>query len=528
MILYYIVIGLVGLLAHGPMLIDRGFYGDGWWYRLAVQRNQWRVLKKFFSEVGLNVNYYLIRGVYYIGGWSLFRWISFLSFIVQAICVFEIARRFPGMSPEIALMIGLFCLTFPSDHSGVDVVVSLQYHAMKAIYYLGMALIWGGNSMMEVSLMAKIVAWILIFIGFHANSILPYHYGLIIVLGYWHGGMAVDWWKEFIKNHGMLFLLPIIHWVYKEVFTPRHGNYSQYNRVKMNLMGFIWGFGSAFYYPYWKTIQEIVIENIKFFWGIAILIGIQIAGIAMPFKIFEVNFEGAPQMFFSGIALTFFASFAYVAVGLSHPMRGIGTRYNLLLPLPFSMIVVGGITSVVGYLFPGRSDLIQWLAMGILIVLIFHWIMIYGCYFFQSSKYDAFNRYLEKCDPNERATLVGITDRFAVSWVTPETQNLYWTAMIQDQWGQPAFAVEGNILNKEIEGLERAREETTVPEFVGPFPKNDARKLEIIINSNLINSEKLMGWDFALKGWKAIFLKIFKSEKYEQWAQKNIHVTVFK
>lgn len=521
--LSFLCIALVGLIAHGPILLDRGLYGDGWWYDYVIRRREWNHLKKFFAQVGLNINYYMIRGLYQMGGWTLFRFLAVFSLIGHALVVNAIAENLPGIDPTIALFLALFTLLFPSDHSGIDVVVTLQYHFMRFLYLSGMAIIWAFPPTMELPLEWRIASSSFIFIGFHANSILPYHYGLVTTLALWHGGLEVEWWKEFSTRHGELFVLPLIFWVYKEAATPRHGDYQNYNRVRLKLKGLIFGVGSAFYYPYWKTSGRIIRENIRFPWvwmaGSFLFLGLTLA----PWPTENIPQEKYFGLALSGVFLTVAASFAYAAVGLGHPMEGIGTRYNLLLPIPFSFLSIGTISSFVHFVFPERGDLLIWILSWGVILLVGHWIMIYGCYFYHSVKYQAFFQFLRKQPLESRAEWVGVEDCNPIPWVTTERHDLYWTAMIQGCWGKPAFAIQGSILNETRESLESRRRKTTLGDVIGPLPLTDAR-LNLKIFSSLDREVNLSGWEASIRGWKSAFMRFFNCPGYESWMESQIHV----
>ncbi len=453
----------------------------------------------------------------------IFRWISLFSVIGCSMCVYSIMSSIPGWSHEVALVIALTTLLFPSDHSLVDVVVSIQYHAMKFSYYLGIMLIWGLGPPHEASGIRLYFGLCAIFFGFHANSLLPFHYALIGFLGYFHGGVDWSWWELLFKKQPVLFLLPIFFWGYKELITPRHGPYREYNRVKFTVPRLIFGMGGAFYYPYWKTLIKILREMKHFPW---ITMGISLFWLAsFPLVSGGELVLMAPflKMIWGGVFLTLSGSFAYAVVGLGHPMQGIGTRYNLLLATPMSLMVTGIGGLIISKFFPARGDLLIILAIGWLLVLWGHWMMIYGCYFYESVKYDAFKNALKNISTSDRVSWIGVTDSFPIPWVGAECQDVYWTSIFQSIWEKPLFAVRGSIFGRHLSSLLSAWKGISVHELIGPIPeKHDARDIELLPIDG--HPPSCYGWDFALRGWKGVFLRVISKSRHEEWSNRQIKI----
>lgn len=514
---------LVGLITHLPILLDRGFYGDGWWYDWAVQQKRWDKLKTFFAEVGLHLNYYWIRSFYQIGGWNSFRGLAVGCLLIQSIAFSISLSLLPGFPSAFVLPTALLFLLYPSDHSPLDVVVTTQYHLMQTFYWIGAALLaYSINDPSNITWRA--LALLFIGVSFHANSLLVFHYGILII----YTGLC---WlvigsdiKEIISNTFEQWLIPIIFWIYKEKVTPRHGAYQNYNRIHLSISRIIFGIGSSFYYPYWKTFMQSIKDQWSFPWGIFLVGSVWLVGIPLikPIPYSSNDYFGI-ALFIVGIFLTICGSTSYAVVGLTHPHEGIGTRYNLLLRAPFALGAIGILITISQHFFENRSEVFVSLWIGLALVLWIHWIMIYGCYFCHTSKYFRFLEILRSIPVSERSEWVGIEDHAEIPWVTCEKQDAYWTSIIQSVWGKPAFAINGSIDNKSYKTLKDRWKATTSGEFLGALPETKKR-INFEIKWKDLNMESAGAWRFALKGWKTVILRMFYRDKYPLLLEKDLSI----
>jgi len=350
----FLLLFLVTVIAYQFVLLNDGVYLDGWYLDGWQRRKEWDVFKRFFSEVGMPYWYYYGRLMALLPFRTLaYKILSFLSLYISALAVYFLCQKSGFLTNSESMIIAVLMLCYPGQQIAAESTVS-QYFICPCLFFVACLLgLHAESSAGLAQWLFRGSALMLFFISFNMNSLLAFYYGFILyiaLLQIKEVGFQGFQLSQYVLYHMDYFLLPVLFWFLKEMITPRHGYYKDYNRVSININRLISGIYGLFAVGLLENIGQAIIYVIKkplfvfmilscssLFLTVSWVIG-PITGIS-EIKAFAI-------MLF-GLVLLIFAGIPYILAGIRFGLRGWNTRNNVLLALPTALILYGSINLVI-------------------------------------------------------------------------------------------------------------------------------------------------------------------------------------
>lgn len=344
-----LVIFVFALLSHGVMLLNDGLYWDGWLVDSWQRTRNWPVMKRFYSEVGMPLLYLLHR---LLGPAParifMYRLIAFASTVLSAAAVYCLSVRIGVLSEPYSLLLALLYLSYTGYHMNVDTVVGIQYTLPTALFYWAAYLALAAQDYSGVAHWgSRVLALGMFFLAFNANSTLVYYFGFLalkILLPL--RSVDASWisiFQESLRNIDFI-VLPFAFWVLKNKLTPRHGHYADYNRIRIDPMGLLFGLLNAVRHgleaPIIAPIRGAVTKGYLWIPSAAFIL----AYIALTYSarhIPPLASSVALGSVVAGGALFFLAALPYVLVGQPFFPLGWNTKHHMLFHLPVALITLG-------------------------------------------------------------------------------------------------------------------------------------------------------------------------------------------
>src|SRR6266705_1518486 len=349
-------IGLIlgyGFLTHGIILLNDGFYWDGWMLEVWQQHKDENSMRRFFSEVGMPNLYFEHRILGRLPQRKVaYRMVSLASILVIAVSVFLTAVYTIAFNPLQATVISLLLLSYPAYAVTFDSVVSLQYTFKVALFYVGCFFaVTTANHSDAASNLTFAVSLILFFVSFNANSTLVFFGGFLLFYVWLVHTMSSNGIGayEYVKVISMA-ILPFAFWIMKETLFPRHGYYENYNKVRFAPFSILQVWVRAFRYgidvSMIKPILELVgskhaslIFLVAFLGVLAFDFGKDLVARPMPESLLILG---------TGYALLLLCAAPFLVIGQGSWEGGWGSKNFMLFHLPYALIVFGWLQ-----LFPG-------------------------------------------------------------------------------------------------------------------------------------------------------------------------------
>lgn len=343
-------IGLIlgyGLLTHGIILLNDGIFWD-WWMMEAWQRNRDKdSMRRFFSEVGMP-NLYVEHWLLGYVPWRrmIYRFISLASLLLIAAFVFLIVAHTSIFNIQQAAVLALLLISYPAYSVTFDGHVSLQYTFKVMLFYAGGLLAVTTLNQSGVSATFLFVAALVLFLwSFTANATLVYFGGFLLFYAWLASANATSEPEvlELIKIV-LMVSLPVIYWIIKEKFAPRHGYYKDYNRLNFGRL---------------SILREVAIRALR--------LGIDVPMVKATVEIFRsrkislifaslflglllldwfrgtwaIGITEALVVLFVGYALLGLCALPFMLVGQMFSEGGWGAKNFMLFHLPFALIAFG-------------------------------------------------------------------------------------------------------------------------------------------------------------------------------------------
>jgi hypothetical protein len=344
LILYCIILLIYTSLSHGLTLFNDGLYWDSWMVDSWQRRKDWHTMKRYLSEVGMPIMYYVYKlNSYFPNRIFASKLLGFISIYFSSVLVYLIATFFEFLNPGQALVISLLFLSYTGYHMMVDTVVSLQYTFPIFVFYLAVFLsLFGFSSNSSESIYFHFMAIILFFWSFNANSILVYYFGFLGFSLLFQANWDLNnlFQTNILINNVFYCLIPFIYWIIKEKFTPRHGYCIQYNKISINPFKIVFGAICALRDAFEASVLKPVFFLIK-----KRLLIISFLTIILFDLFFSVDFvidnSTALILLSYGLVLFMLAIIPYLLVGQPINDNGWATKNAMLIHLPAGMIFFG-------------------------------------------------------------------------------------------------------------------------------------------------------------------------------------------
>jgi hypothetical protein len=343
-----------GCLSHGLLLLVDGLYMDGWMVDSWQRNRNWKAMKRFFGEVGLPLCYYQHRLIsLFPARIFVYRFIAFASTSLSALAIYYLSIRLGYFDHLHALLIALMFLSYSGYHMNLEMNVGLQYTLPTCIFYWAACIAFmAGDYWGPAHWVLHFVSLALFFISFNANSLLVYYFAFLALKFVGEVDWVGDGWNGILRaclENIDYIALPFVFWIMKEKFTPRHGHYLNYNRLRLNLprlaRGLVnvtrFGFEASISAPLRHAWESNCLWVALLSFGVAYFLST-----ATDIQISAIQPELAMNLLFAGILFFYLAALPYVLSGQSFSPVGWETRHHMLFHLPVSLILMGALSLI--------------------------------------------------------------------------------------------------------------------------------------------------------------------------------------
>ena len=316
---YSFFLGFFYLISQGGiLLIPNAIFWDDW----VLFRTEPSVVFDIFKQSGsmFNLGGYLHIGLLKVGPWA-YRFLTFILMFSSGLLLNTILKKHTVISEETRFFVVLLFLILPFNLARVA-LIDFPY----ALCYFFFFLAW---VLMD---RFRILALIIFFISFNTNSLLVFY--AIPILDMLYRKSCLTNWRSEIKNgirHFDYILLPFVYIFIKTCYYRPFGPYSGYNEsnnVGNLLVGPVYQIGDLF--------------RLKLSVGFIALFSFIVFYLFSGKKpIAFLSSRLSISLFLLGITTFILGVFPYYVLGKIPLFNGWDSRYQLLMPLGFSLIIVG-------------------------------------------------------------------------------------------------------------------------------------------------------------------------------------------
>lgn len=319
-------------------------YWDDW----EIYNQNYQTINAIFSEVIGNASY-LVTEIHYnllnIGnGIFIYRFLTFLLLFMNGIFVYHILKTITIFNSRDIFYLVAFFLIAPVFSSKIA-LINFPYTLFSFIFFLAFYLL--AKNIKGSNIILRVIILLLFFVSFLINSLLVFYaIPLIYIFYVQYFSLSIEKAKKikfFIMQNLDYIILPIIFYIIKLIyFAPDpNGQFVTYNQITLySLLKapilVLFTFFTSFIEPLYATL---------FPWGIFIFISLY-AGYKFTSN-FNTNLaKNRPYVYSNflllelGLLFFFLGVFAYCAVGKIGNADDWNSRFQLLVPLGFSFILV--------------------------------------------------------------------------------------------------------------------------------------------------------------------------------------------
>jgi len=372
----YLIIVLVGLVAHGLLLLNDGVYWDGWLlYWQHVKGDSQSLYYLYLWTVGTSrpVDFCFHRVMWCFPGFVLgYKLVAFLSIIFIAILVNKICVKSKLVSRGESLLISVIVLTYPVFHVGVEMSTIIPYLFFYMLFCLAAFLAFKSKETTGTShYVWRMFSLIIFFISFSLYSLLVFFFGFILILilheRHCHGFSWRQAGFHFLPRHIDYIILPFLFWiVIRKWLFPLSEFYATRSDLLFNL---VWpslkdcfiGFFQYAVCDQWVEASGNLLALPLFMLLILLLAYWAYHAFRMEkFRCFSSE-NRAWYFIIIGVVIFVAGVFPYVVVGAFPKMYSWDTRHAILLGLPVALIIMGiaklifstkdGVISKFGFMF---------------------------------------------------------------------------------------------------------------------------------------------------------------------------------
>lgn len=339
------IIFLIYLISNIPLLLNiNGLYWDDWAYFY----NSFETLHNATKQsVGLaafsqSIPFYFISSL--DNGILIFRIITFFTIFLNGYFVYKILNTVSFFKKEDSKIIMLIFVISPLYSAKIS-IIDFQYTLYSFIFYFAFFLL--SKFINSLTIFNRLIILSLFFISFFTNSILVFYMIVLIYIffiKYQNKNSFFINIKNISKNNFDFILLPVLFFIIKSIWFKPNGLFGliDYNAISINKMinpkYYIDYFSSSFFEPLLNSLSITSYLLVVFVFVPLILF----------FKKYDFNnrldFRDELIIFIFGIIAFILATMPYIAVGkITDSSIGFLTRYEVLIPLSFSLLIYYGI-----------------------------------------------------------------------------------------------------------------------------------------------------------------------------------------
>lgn len=227
-------IGLLYLMAHGLMLLNKGYYWDDWTF---YNINAADAMREFVDNGNRWFGYYL-HLLFVAEPFINPRAFTFLAYLLAAILLHRTLLTVPEMTRQARFFVVLFFAVFPVNFARIEIVPCAAYAASYFLFFLGLFLAARFEDKPRLSTRGLCH---LCFLGsFFTNSLLVFYALVLLYLGYRNirsltGERRVEALRKFLASRLDFLLSPVVFWGMKRRFFMAQGPFyeGRYNVISI-------------------------------------------------------------------------------------------------------------------------------------------------------------------------------------------------------------------------------------------------------------------------------------------------------
>ena len=466
-----LVLLLLGLLAHGLVLLTDHLIWDGWWANADLGLPDAGILARQFRESGKPLEGWFLAPFRLIPSFEgriaagkvagVACWIG--SFLAMHACL----RRLARLDAPVALAISALAVTAPVYEVLGDVSLAM-YPACMLLFWSGWLLFAEAVERRGTPALAcRAAAAALLFLSFNVNSLLVMHYAVAATFAVLRlrGVPWADLKGRLVRaalRYPEILALPVVFWIWKAVFTPTSGFYAAYNKPSFNPVKLARGYAGVVLDLFAPMARRLVSSPLWLLMAVAAGAGLwwrlSAREAGRPHAAATAPLADGWRLVACGLLLLAAAGFPYITVGQAIMAHGWWSRSCVLFPLPIAMTAVGLLVAANRSLAPTRP--LAWLAAAAAIAVLFVgacWrntltMQAYG------AKQVAIRRDLRELIDARSPAVIQLRDYFPIRYTNDFYPIAVWTFLAAPPGGLPtAFVLEtgGSVPGRTSVGDER-------------------------------------------------------------------------
>ncbi len=350
------LLGLCVTACHFWVLLDKGVYWDGWGMQYWSESRRWDIARRWLSEVGVPLYYYIARILACFPSWRfIYKFLSLGVTLANAILIYLILTKVFEVPLVLSWWISLLSALFPAFKVTMEPSVIIWY-LFVPVFYLGF--FWSALSILQSTESGGgLFFWVgasFLFLSCFHGGILVYIWPFLLALAVQIMASHPDFaWGELLGSGPFLkiyFLasLPFLQWAIfrRWLFVP-NGSYQDYNSVQLG------NFKECLTSFFQVALLDSVFDPFKTKFSKKILgkMALALSALLLLVYLFLGNCEGLS--FREKCVLVAIGMIGWgasiggaVAVGRYCGRDGYASWYNMLAGFPSALLVVTACASV--------------------------------------------------------------------------------------------------------------------------------------------------------------------------------------
>ncbi|CAA6605839.1 membrane hypothetical protein [Rhodospirillaceae bacterium LM-1] len=377
-----ILVAAFPLIIHAPIVLSDARFLDGTYFEYYLEQGRWEVITWNFYNVSMQLWAWMLwplLGTTHPGWWLQLA--ELLSLAVIGLCVERSARLHANLPQEQSLFLGMLVTAFPA-YGSTMMSNTVVYIFPDALFYLGWTLYLDRALCGQKGLFRSALAFGLLWVSFHHNSLLAFHYGLLAIflvlfaarqespsslIRFWAGvGLA------FLKRHWLITVLPVLFFALRQVLLPKSSPFGTHNQLVLDLPKNFRAFAGSFYHHVVLNLSAAFASQA---WLLAVVLAVSAGILAYAWRR-EPTSRQTVWIALLGALMAVLAILPYAAVAKAAPLQSFGARYGMLSGLGGSLIILAiwrvlpqraalrlivAVVFLAGLTWRGLSDDLMWL-----------------------------------------------------------------------------------------------------------------------------------------------------------------------
>ena len=355
---------VAGLLAHGIVLFTDYILWDGYWYYSELNKSLGPTgMRRLFSEIGRPLDYYFLIPFTILPGAVPPKIFGLIVWVLSPFPLMMLLRHGAKLPSELSLSAALLASVLPVFDVLGEIAVWMNTFSWF-VFLCGMTcLVYLPKALGLPKLFLRLATILLFLVAFNFNSLLVFFYAFA---GFLFVGRAMVLPKErvfayaldLVIRFGDFLLLPFLFWFAKNVLTPVHGYYADYNLPKLSVERLESGFSSLLYFlrgegmDLTSSIGAIMLALLV---GLVVVLGLATSSDSRQAKPSNPEWLSFGWLSLCGGGIMLVAAvLPYVVVGQSVSNSGWLSRNCILTSVPLALILSGLFLVLNQFLFPRR------------------------------------------------------------------------------------------------------------------------------------------------------------------------------